>query len=113
MSILKTKRNNLEHNIQKSIVRYFKREYPNYIIFSTNNEATFKNQYFLESGVLVGVSDLVIVLPNKVLFVELKSQTGVQSKSQRDFEAKIKSIGHEYYLIRSLTEFQKLIKSNL
>lgn len=112
MALLKC-RKKTEHNIQKSIVRYFRKEYPNYIIFSTNNEACYNNSYFLESGVLQGVSDLVIVLPNKVLFVELKTEKGVQSKNQKEFQSKLISLGYEYFLIRSLAEFQELINSIL
>lgn len=113
MSILKC-RQKTEHNIQKSIVRWFKREYPEYLIFASCNEACYtRKTYFTEAGMLNGVSDLVVVLPSKVIFVELKTERGIQSKSQKEFEFKIKSIGHEYYLIRSLTEFQKLINSIL
>lgn len=112
MSLLKC-RKKTEHEIQKSVVRWFKKNYPNYIIFSTNNEATFKNQYFLESGVLSGVSDLVVILPNKVLFVELKTERGKQSKSQKEFEVKIKSLNYNYYIIRNLENFKELIKSIL
>lgn len=112
MPLLKC-RKKTEHIIQKSIVRWFKKELPEYIIFSTNNEATYNNSYYLEGGVLQGVSDLVVVLPNKVLFIELKADKGIQSKSQKEFEAKITSLGYNYYVIRSLAEFQKLIKSNL
>jgi hypothetical protein len=112
MPLLKC-RKKTEHEIQKSIVRYFKREYPEYIIFSTNNEACYRSSYFLESGVLQGVSDLVIVLPNKVLFVELKTTQGRQSKSQKEFETKINSLGYDYHVIRSLDDFKELIKNNL
>lgn len=112
MPILKC-RKKTEHIIQKSIVRWFRKEYPEYIIFSTNNEACYRNSYFLESGVLQGVSDLVVILPNKVLFVELKTERGKQSKSQKEFEVKINSIGYEYYIIRSLEDFKELIMSNL
>lgn len=112
MPILKC-RKKTEHNIQKSIVRWFRKEYPEYIIFSTNNEACYRNSYFLESGVLQGVSDLVVILPNKVLFIELKAERGKQSKFQKEFEAKIISLGYNYYIIRSIEEFKQLIISNL
>lgn len=112
MPLLKC-RKKTEHNIQKSIIRWFRKEYPEYIIFSTNNEACYNNSYFLESGVLQGVSDLVVILPNKVLFVELKTERGKQSKSQKEFEVKIKSLNYNYYIIRNLENFKELIKSIL
>ena len=112
MPLLKC-RKKTEHNIQKSIIRWFRKEYPEYIIFSTNNEACYNNSYFLESGVLQGVSDLVVVLPNKIIFVELKTNKGIQSKNQKQFQTKLNSIGYEYYIIRSLEDFKELIMSNL
>ena len=113
MPLLKC-RKKTEHDSQKSIVEYFRKEFPEYIIFSTNNEACYKRKtYFTEAGMLNGLADLVIVLPNKIIFVELKTNKGVQSKSQKEFEDKIKSLGYDYYILRSLAEFQELIKSNL
>ena len=51
-------------------------------------------------GVLAGVSDLVILLPHKVYFVELKNPNGKgrQSPAQRAFEEKVRSMGHEYQI---------------
>lgn len=113
MALLKC-RKKTEHEIQKSIVRYFRKEYPNYILFSTNNEACYTRQtYFAEAGMLKGLADLVIVLPNKIIFVELKTTQGKQSKSQKDFETKITSLGYNYYIIKSLNDFKELIKNNL
>ncbi|MBO7226567.1 MAG: VRR-NUC domain-containing protein [Bacteroidales bacterium] len=113
MPILKCKRKKTEHIIQKSIVRWFRKEYPEYLLFSTNNEACYNNNYYLESGVLSGVSDLIVVLPNKIIFVELKAERGIQSKSQKEFETKLISLGYEYFLIRSLESFKELIMSIL
>lgn len=113
MPILKC-RKKTEHGIQKSIVRWFKREYPEYLIFASCNEACYtRKTYFTEAGMLTGVSDLVVVLPSKVLFIELKTERGIQSKSQKEFEGRITSLGYDYYIIRSLAEFQKLINSIL
>lgn len=113
MPILKC-RKKTEHNIQKSIVRWFRKEYPEYIVFSTNNEACYKRKtYFTEAGMLNGLADLVIVLPNKIIFVELKTEKTKQSPSQKEFEVKINSLGYNYYIIRSLDDFKELIKNNL
>jgi hypothetical protein len=60
-------------------------------------------------GVRNGVSDLVIVLNSKVLFIELKDGNNQQSDHQKDFQKRIEVLGHEYHLIRSLEQFQKLI----
>lgn len=99
-----------EWKLQKSIVSYFKLVHPDYLIFSVPMEATYRNkQYFQETGAMAGVSDLVVVLPNKILFIELKSKTGRQSVDQKAFEKKIKDLGYEYHIIRTLDDFINLI----
>lgn len=61
------------------------------------------------TGVIPGVSDLIIVQPNKILFVEVKTSTGVQSVVQKEFQVKVEALGFEYHLVRSLEEFKKII----
>jgi hypothetical protein len=96
-----------EATIQKEIVNYCKLN--NILIFCVPNEATRNNSKFIGMGVLAGVSDLILILKNKVIFVELKTHKGIQSESQKEFESRVLEFGHYYILIRSLDEFKKLI----
>jgi hypothetical protein len=57
-----------------------------------------------------GVSDLIVVLNGKTIFIELKTEIGIQSQKQKDFESKIKELNQEYYLIRSLEQFKNEIE---
>ena len=57
-----------------------------------------------------GVSDLIVLMPNRAMFIELKNEKGIQSESQKDFEQSVTALGFEYYLIRSLEQFIDLIK---
>lgn len=99
-----------EWQLQKSIVSYFKWVHPDYLIFSVPMEATYRNkQYFQETGAMAGVSDLIVILPTKILFIELKSKIGRQSVDQKAFEKKIKDLGYDYHIIRTLDEFINLI----
>lgn len=67
-------------------------------------------QRLKNTGMKPGVSDTVVMLPNgKTIFVEFKTATGVQSEKQKEFEENCKAGGHEYYLVRSLDEFKKII----
>ena len=59
------------------------------------------------TGLVSGVSDLIIVRPDAVYFVELKFEKGKQSKEQIAFEQTVKAMGYTYLLIRSLDEFKK------
>lgn len=96
-----------EETIQKEIVNYCKLN--NILIFCVPNEATRSNSKFIGIGVLPGVSDLILVLQNKVIFVELKAHKGIQSEKQKEFEVSISELGHQYIVIRSLDEFKKLL----
>jgi hypothetical protein len=96
-----------EENIQKEIINYCKLN--NILIFCVPNEATRNNSKFIGMGVLAGVSDLILVLQNRVIFVELKNHKGIQSEKQKAFESKVDNLGHQYIIIRSIDEFKKLI----
>ena len=103
-----------EYNIQTACVKWFRLVYPDYLIWSTPNEATYRNKgYFANLGVLTGVSDLIVVLPNHIMFIEMKSKTGRQSLEQKQFQQKIEKLGFQYHLVRSFDEFHNLIESKL
>lgn len=66
---------------------------------------------FKAMGVVQGVSDLILVCPGKTVYIELKVEGGRQSKEQIDFQKIIEEYGcQEYYLVRSLEEFQQMVK---
>lgn len=62
------------------------------------------------TGLYKGAADLLIVHRGWVGFVELKTDTGIQSPSQRQFEAHCIEAGIPYRLVKSLEEFQQLIQ---
>lgn len=106
-----------EARIQQEIVMWYKNNYclnhhnPQHIIFSVPNENKSKRETLQKKaiGMMSGVSDLIIIRPKEVLFVEVKTPTGTQSKSQKTFEKIVTALGFNYYLVRSLEEFQSLI----
>lgn len=102
-----------ENKIQQEIVQYFRKTYYGKgIIFSVPNERAggfMAMKDLLQTGLLSGVSDLIVVLPNKVMFVELKNAKGKQSDKQKRFELGVKNLGHEYHLVRSLEEFKEIL----
>ena len=67
----------------------------------------------IATGLMSGVSDLICVLPYKVLFIEVKDAKGTQKPKQKEFQKTVELLGFEYHLIRSLEEFQELIHSQL
>ena len=68
----------------------------------------------MATGLLSGVSDLIVILPSRILFIECKNETGKQQHTQIEFMQSITSLGFEYHVVRSLKDFQILInKVNL
>lgn len=66
----------------------------------------------LRQGFKTGVSDLVVVLKNKVLFLELKVGKNKQSENQILFENSIKTCNVvSYYVIKSLEDLQEVLKN--
>ena len=83
------------------------------MIFSIPNGGTrhlMEAMTLKATGLLKGASDLIVILPNgKIMFVELKQPKGIQSLEQKDFESRVKILGFEYHIIKSLEEFKILI----
>lgn len=123
-----------EQNLQNEIIVWMTINRPDLVIFSVPNEAVSDLLGSLEyklkgnrilavikqiaaivirklinTGLLKGVSDLVVVLPQKVIFVELKTAKGVQSKFQKVFQTRVEKLNKEYYIVRSLEEFKAIL----
>jgi hypothetical protein len=103
-----------ESKIQQEIVMYvtnnfgLKHHNPKFLIFSVPNEGkNAKEQMYKKMlGLKSGVSDLILVMPSRVVFVECKDDTGKQSESQKEFESDVTALGFEYWLVRSLDDFK-------
>ena len=83
------------------------------MIFSIPNGGTrnkIEAMTLKATGLLAGASDLVLVM-DKIYFVEVKTTVGIQSDVQKDFQNRVQKLGHEYKLIRSLDEFKLWIQS--
>lgn len=106
-----------EERLQQEIVIWFNNNYclknnnPRCMVFSIPNDSSnfMETKRKVNTGLLRGVSDLILIIPNKIIFVELKRENGKQSEAQKEFEARVTALGFEYYLIRSLIKFQFLV----
>ena len=63
------------------------------------------------AGVVKGVSDLILICEGFTVYIEMKTETGVQSREQKDFAEKVRSRGHTYFVCRSEEEFQRIVKT--
>lgn len=104
-----------EDQLQQQIYTWYnnkfclKNQEPRHIIFSVPNGGSrnvIEAKKMKATGLLSGVSDLIIIRPEKVLFIELKIEKGIQSESQKEFQSRIEKLGYEYHLVRSLEEFK-------
>jgi hypothetical protein len=78
------------------------------IMFSIPNESIVSQQRKVNTGLLRGVSDTIVIHQGKCLFVEFKTLTGAQSDYQKEFKKRVEKQGFEYLIIRSFEEFKKI-----
>lgn len=103
-----------EEKIQRAIIGYWDFKHPNHKLnlFHVNNnaggarESLIKGFRLKQLGVRAGVSDLILVW-DKVYFLELKTLKGRQIDSQKAFEKTCIEAKHSYIIVRSLDEFIK------
>lgn len=103
-----------EDTIQAQIYKYYHNKYcnrlaenPNVIFSVPNGGYRSKSQAMLmkATGLVAGVSDLIIVRNREVLFIEVKTEIGVLSKHQEQFRDTVTALGFRYIVVRSLKEF--------
>lgn len=98
----------IESSIQTACVSWFRLQYPNYLCFAIPNGGSrnrIEAAHLKREGAMAGVSDLIIITPNAVLFVEMKTAKGKQSEYQKEFEKRVTALGFEYKVCRSLQDF--------
>lgn len=107
----------LESNFQTNIVRLLRTQ--GFYVFAVPNAGSGKlslrqGALLKREGLLAGVSDLIIVLQNKIIFVEIKNPNGKgrQSENQKEFEQEIKKRGHDYFIWDSWPQVEAFIKEN-
>jgi hypothetical protein len=102
-----------EDIIQRNIVRALRFKYPKAIVFAVPNGGARSKAtagILKATGVLAGVSDLVFIYSGAVVFIEVKTESGRQSDTQKEFERKISEHGLTYILARSAEECLKKLE---
>lgn len=110
-----------ESNIQQQIYIWFnntfclKNHNPRSIIFAVPNGGTRNAREALTlklTGLLPGVSDLIVIHNGKVIFVEVKLPSNKQQSVQIDFQKRITEQGLNYHIVHSLEEFKSITNPN-
>lgn len=99
-------RKKTEANIQNEIIIWCNMNKPNVVLIPVVNEAAYNNR---NQTILKGTSDLIAVTEEKVLFIEVKDGYNKQTPAQIVFEKRVKNIGYEYHIVRSVDEFKEII----
>ena len=107
--------NRNEDKLQAEIVAWYSLEYGNKhykCLFHCNNKAknAIEGNKMKAMGVKTGVTDLILVVNEKVIFIELKTDIGKQGKEQKIFETQVKNLNQIYIIVRTLEEFKEICK---
>ena len=111
-------RDKTEARIQQEIFIWVKNNFclkhhsPKWIIFSIPNDSSSKEETMrkLATGMLPGASDLILIRPNKITFIEIKTDKGSQQPNQIQFQKSVEILGFEYWIIRSLEEIKNRLQ---
>lgn len=129
------KRNKMEeHHIQTMCVRWFSAQFPELrlLLIAVPNGSKRRTKVIKtmtgykticpegnklkEEGMIAGVADLMLLLPRNGyghLAIEMKTEDGVQSKEQKEWQKADESYGNRYVICRSLEQFQKEVRQYL
>lgn len=107
-----------EHILQSECVKKFRLFYPHLknLLFAIPNggaRTATTGAMLKKEGVMPGVADLFFVFPNADfhgLFIEMKTATGKQTPSQKEFEKEVTEQQYKYIVCRSVQEFMTEIK---
>lgn len=97
-----------ETHLQREVVKLLTLTRPHCLWFSIPNEhaGRFERMRLSAMGLRPGAADLIFIPPpdpdSFVGFIELKSEKGRQTKTQRAFQADVESLGHRYEVCRSV-----------
>ncbi|KKK89499.1 hypothetical protein LCGC14_2732490 [marine sediment metagenome] len=61
-------------------------------------------------GCQPGTSDFVVITNISTSFIELKSEKGKQSETQKEFQAKVEELGCYYFIIRSIEKLMEVLE---
>jgi hypothetical protein len=98
-----------EDKIQKNIVDAVRLVYPfpKALIFSVPNGGfRYKLTALVlkATGLMPGVSDLILLFKGRVYFAEVKTSDGTQSDNQKEFQRKVEAMGFTYFIVRSAND---------
>ena len=115
-----TRRHTPEADLQRAVVQALRVALPRTaIIHHCANEVTepgsrgqIRQSILVGRGVHTGFADLIVISGGRVLFLEVKSQTGRLRKSQEVFRDTVCAQGFGWALVRSLDDALSALADN-
>lgn len=106
---------NGEHNLQEGCIKWFRLQYPQYAkrLFAVPNagkRANGRGKYFVREGLTKGVSDLILLIPNKHysgMVIEMKYGKNKLTPDQKTFLHESAALGYKALVCYSLETFIK------
>lgn len=105
----------IESKIQQACVHWFKYQYPHFklLLFSVPNggwRGKIEASIMKAEGVTAGVSDLLLLIPNKFyhgLCIEMKTgeRGSRQSQAQKEWQKAVESVGYKYVVCHCFDDF--------
>ena len=104
-----------EARLQSQLFQWHWNTYPNergrFFLIHNNPKNAIDGNRLKAQGMVAGVADMCFLGSNgRVVFLELKTATGVQSEKQKRFQNQCESCQVGYFLVRSLEEGQAVIE---
>lgn len=105
-----------EQELQRQVFAYIRQAYPKLIAFhvpnATGNRGPRLGGILKSIGVVAGVPDIVVVLPDaRAAFIELKAGKGKLTEAQSAFRDRAQQLECPWAEVRSLTEAAELLHS--
>lgn len=103
-----------ESELQRQCVTWFRLQYPKLarLLFAVPNGGArnaVTGAILKAEGVVPGVADLLLLVPRNGyhgLAIEMKTRTGRQSDSQREWQQEVEAQGYRYVVCRSFDDFR-------
>lgn len=110
-----------EDDLQMQCVRWFRLQFPQLarLLHHSPNGGrrdAREGARFKKMGTQLGFPDLILLVASQdyhALLIELKTRTGRQQESQKEYQRLIEEQGYKYLIVRTLEQFQQEVNTYL
>lgn len=110
-----------EEDLQIACVKWFSLQYRKlaFLLHHSPNggrRTALEGKRFKAMGTRAGFPDLMLCFPNRNyhgLFIELKSDKGMQRPSQKRMQRLLEEVGYRYEIVRDIHQFMNCIRKYL